>query len=146
MSKKRLDWLEHPRVADSKPVDDVAVIPIVEEELQLSKREIVTGRVRIQTITDTVEEHVRQELTGQRVEVQRVPIDLMIEENAAPPQIRTEGNVTIVPVLEEVLVVQRRLVLKEELRITRHHTTEQTDVAVTLRKQRAEIERLEGET
>jgi stress response protein YsnF len=54
--------------------------------------------------------------------------------------------VTIVPILEEVLVVEKRLLIKEELRITRHRTTNVTDVAVPLRKQRAEIERLKGDS
>jgi stress response protein YsnF len=49
--------------------------------------------------------------------------------------------VTIVPVLEEVLVVEKRLVLKEELHIRRRVDTESVEVPVTLRKQRAIIER-----
>jgi hypothetical protein len=34
------------------------------------------------------------------------------------PEVRVEGNVTIIPVLEEVLVVEKRLVLKEKLHIS----------------------------
>jgi stress response protein YsnF len=56
--------------------------------------------------------------------------------------VRTEGDVVIVPVLEEVLVVEKRLVLKEELHIRRDATRENVEVPVTLRKQRAVIERL----
>jgi len=56
------------------------------------------------------------------------------------PEIRTEGDVTIVPVLEEVLVVEKRLVLKEELHIRRRIETETVEVPVILRKQRAIIE------
>ncbi|MGN6488453.1 MAG: DUF2382 domain-containing protein, partial [Devosia sp.] len=47
------------------------------------------------------------------------------------------------PVLEEVLVVEKRLVLKEELRLKRRVTTERVEVPVTLRKQRAVTERLD---
>jgi stress response protein YsnF len=125
--------------------EEVTVLPLVEEELNVSKRDVVTGRVRIRTLTDLSEEHVRQELSGQRVEVQRVPIDILVEREATPPQPRIEGDVTIIPILEEVLVVEKRLLIKEELRITRSTTTVVTDVPVTLRKQRAEIERLEGD-
>jgi hypothetical protein len=53
--------------------------------------------------------------------------------------------VTIVPVLEEVLFVEKRLVLKEELHIRRQATTETVEVPVTLRKQRAIVERVAGE-
>ena len=66
---------------------------------------------------------------------------------------RTEDGVVIVPVMEEVLVVEKRLVLKEELHIRRQVTQENVEVPVTLRKQRAVVERLgpegqaiEGET
>jgi len=126
--------------------EEVTVLPIVEETLHISKREVVTGRVRVRTVTDLIEERVRQELSGQHVEVERVPVDVLIERDAAPPEPRTEGDVTIVPILEEVLVVEKRLLLKEELRITCHRTTNVTEVAVPLRKQRAEIERLKDES
>ena len=125
--------------------EEVTVLPIMEETLHVSKRDVVTGRVRIRTVTDLSEERVRQELAGQHVEVERVPVDVLIERDAAPPEPRTEGDVTIVPILEEVLVVEKRLLIKEELRITRHATTELMDIAVSLRKQRAEIERLKDD-
>ena len=60
------------------------------------------------------------------------------------PETRTEGGVTIVPVLEEVLFVEKRLVLKEELHIRRQATTETVEVPVTLRRQRAIVERVSG--
>ena len=122
-----------------------ADLPIIEEQLQLDKREVVTGRVRVRTITDSSEELVRQELQGERVEVERVPINILVEPGAAPPQLRTEGNVTILPVVEEVLIVERRLLIKEELRLVRHATTEVVETPVTLRKQRAVVERLDSE-
>jgi stress response protein YsnF len=74
------------------------------------------------------------------VEVTRVPIDRMVE---TAPEIRTEGDVTILPVVEEVLVVEKRLVLKEEVHIRRRVTTETAEVPVTLRKQRVEVERID---
>ena len=125
--------------------DHAIVLPLIEEKLNISKREVVTGRVRIRTITDTIEEHIRQELLGEHVEVERVAIGTILEAGMAAPQIRTEGNVTIVPVVEEVLVVEKRLLLKEELRLIRHATTEITELPITLRKQRAVVERLNSE-
>jgi len=118
------------------------LVPVVEEGFQVTTRERSPVRVRVHTVTETVEDLVRQELHGQRVEVERVPIDRMIEPGAAAPKTRTEGNVTILPILEEVLVVEKRLLLKEEVRITRHETKEVTETPVTVRKQRAVVERL----
>jgi stress response protein YsnF len=116
------------------------VIPLVEETTSISKREVVTGRVRVQTVTDTVEELARADVQRETVEVTRVPVDKMVE---AAPEIRTEDDVTIVPVLEEVLVVKKRLVLKEELHIRRLVETETVEVPVSLRKQRAVVERID---
>jgi stress response protein YsnF len=123
------------------------VLPLVEEGIRVTTREGTPVRVRVRTVTETVDDFVRQELLGQRVEVERVPLDRMIDPGAPAPQVRTEGNVTILPVLEEVLVVEKRLVLKEELRITRHETKEVAETPVTIRKQRAVVERrnTEGE-
>ena len=114
------------------------VIPLVEETATIGKRDVLTGRVRVQTVTDTVEELARADVQRETVEVTRVSIDRMVE---SAPEIRTEGDVTIVPVVEEVLVVEKRLLLKEELHIRRRIETETVEVPVILRKQRAIVER-----
>ena len=122
---------------DARTVSE-EVIPLVEETATIGKREVLTGRVRVQTVTDTVEELAHADVQRESVEVTRVPVDRMVE---TAPEIRTEGDVTILPVLEEVLVVEKRLVLKEELHIRRRVETETVEVPVTLRKQRAVVER-----
>jgi stress response protein YsnF len=114
------------------------ILPFVEETATIQKREVVTGKVRIRTVTDTAEKLARANLQSTAVEVTRVPIDQVVD---TAPDIRTEGDVTIVPVLEEVLVVTKQLVLKEELDIRRRVETETVEVPVTLRKQRAVVER-----
>lgn len=113
-------------------------IPVVEETATVGKRQVVTGRVRVRTVTDTVEELAHAAVQREDVEVTRVPIDKVVE---TAPETRTDGEVTIVPVLEEVLVVEKRLLLKEELDIRRRVETETVEVPVTLRKQRAIVER-----
>src|SRR5690349_19401132 len=107
---------------DRKPERDLPsetleeVVPLVEEDLRVSKRQVVTGRVRVHTLVDTVEEVAREALQSETVEVTRVPVNQEVSE---APAVRTEGDLTIVPVLEEVLVVEKRLVLKEELHLRR---------------------------
>jgi len=73
------------------------------------------------------------------VEVTRVPVDRVVDH---PPEIRTENDVTIIPILEEVLVVEKRLVLKEELHVRKTNTQDNVELPVQLRKQRAVVERL----
>jgi len=114
------------------------ILPLVEETATVHKREVVTGKVRVRTVTDTVEELAKANLQSASVEVTRVPVDQVVD---TAPEIRTEGDVTIVPVLAEVLVVTKQLVLKEELHIRRRVETEAIEVPVTLRKQRAVVER-----
>ena len=117
-------------------------LELVSETATVEKRDRVVGRVRISTVTDTVEEFATADLDRASVEVTRVPVNRDI---TAIPEIRTEGDITIIPVVEEVIVVEKRLVLTEELHIRRTTTTESVNLPVSLRKQRAVIERTEPE-
>ena len=120
---------------------DRQVIPLVEETARISKREVVSGKVRVRTEVDSVEQVLRESLTDETVEVNRVPIDRRVEQI---PEIRTENGVTIVPILEERLVIEKQLFLKEELHIRRDVTTETVEVPVTLRSERAVVERFDA--
>jgi stress response protein YsnF len=128
-------------VPDDAKADADEVIPLVEERLAVEPRLIETGRVRIHLSTATEDALVRETLRGERMEVERVTLG---HEVTAAPAVREEedGAVLVVPVLEEILVVERRLVLKEELRIRRVATTETVDEAIPLRRQVASVERL----
>ena len=127
------------------PFESADVLSVVEETASIGVAEIETGRVRVTTSTALSEEMLKQDLTTTRTEVTRVPVDRMIDEGETLPTIRTEGNVTIIPIFEEIVTVRKRLVLKEELRITGTETKRTVEVPVALRKQSATIERLPGE-
>ncbi len=118
---------------------EAQVIPIVEEELTLDERMVTTGKVRVRTVVDVIDDMVRASLDEERVEITRVPIDRTVDH---VPDIRTENDVTIIPVMEEILVVEKRLVLKEELHVRKRITTEKVEVPVQRRKQRAIVERI----
>ncbi|MEP0548995.1 MAG: YsnF/AvaK domain-containing protein [Rhodothermales bacterium] len=114
-------------------------VPIVEERLNVSKRVRETGRVRITKHVETRQEVVDEPLLREEVEVERVAVDRYID---APVPVRSEGDTTIVPVFEEVLVVEKKLLLKEELHITKRRTERRQPQDVTLRSERVEVERL----
>jgi uncharacterized protein (TIGR02271 family) len=114
-------------------------VPIVEERLNVSKRVRETGRVRITKHVETRQEVVDEPLLREEVEVERVLVDRYVD---APVPVRSEGDTTIVPVLEEVLVIEKKLLLKEELHITRRRTEHRQPQDVTLRSERVEVERL----
>ena len=113
-------------------------IPLHVEEISVSRREIEKANVQVALVTETREQLLDEELTHVRVEIERVPIDRTIE---AMPPIRQEGDITIFPVVEEVVVVERRLVLKEEVRVRRVSTKEQHQETVVLRQQEAVVTR-----
>ncbi len=120
---------------------DRQVIPLAEETVRVDKRRTVSGKVRVRTEVDSIEQIVRETLTDETVEVTRVPIDRCVEQL---PEIRTENGVTIVPILEERLVIEKQLFLKEELHIRREAKTETVEVPVTLRSERAIVERFDA--
>jgi stress response protein YsnF len=96
------------------------------------------GGVRVEIRTETLEEVAGVTVHEDIVGIKRVPVELPVEK---PPPVRTEGDVLIVPVLEEVVVVERRLLLNEELHIRRERTSKEVDLPVTRRSQRVFIER-----
>jgi stress response protein YsnF len=117
-------------------------IPVVEETARIDRREVETGRVKVHTVVETSEQLVREALSSRNVKVTRVPVDQPV---TTVPEIRTENGVTIVPVLEEVLVVEKRLILKEEVHIEQEVSQETVELPVSLRKQRAVVERVDAQ-
>ena len=130
---------ENARAVPDAPPSDPGVLRLWEEEVSFDRERVETGRVRVRTITREHEETVEVPLTEEHIEVERVPIGREIE---AMPQSRQEGDTTIVPVVEEVVVMRRKLVLKEEVHLRLVRSTEQHRESVTLRRQEAVIERL----
>jgi uncharacterized protein (TIGR02271 family) len=123
---------------ESNPLDQV-VIPLHAEEVSIGKKQVATGRVKVSTVTHSREELVQQLLQSERVEVERVPMGQVV---AKVPEVRTEGDITIIPVVEETVVLQRQLVLKEEVRIRRIRETQNYQERVILRQQEAVITRV----
>jgi stress response protein YsnF len=115
------------------------VIPLFEEEVSVSRRVVPTSRVQVSRVTHSHEHLVDELLERERVEVERVAIDKPIDHM---PAVREEGDCLIFPVVEEVLKIERVLVLKEEVRIRRVKGTERYQERVTLRKQEAVVNRL----
>ncbi len=118
-------------------------LPIYVEELDVSRRRVATAVVRATTMTHNREKLVEEDLTHERVEVERVPIGRVVD---AVPPIREEGDTTILSVVEEVVVVERHLMLKEEVHFRRVKTKEHYIETVVVREQEAAVTRtqLEG--
>jgi len=132
-----LDELEIGQIASSTAKGGSIVVPVIAEELDVQKRLVETGRVRITKVVHEREEVVNEPLFREEVMIERVPINRFVD---APIPLRYEGDTIIVSLLEEVAVVEKRLMLKEELRITRRQVEGHTPSPVVLRREEAIVE------
>jgi uncharacterized protein (TIGR02271 family) len=114
------------------------VLPLHAEQITIAKEQIVTGRARVSIVTREREERVEESLARERVEIERRAIGKVLEQ---APAIREEEDTIIIPVVEEEIVLVRRLVLKEEIRIRRVRERERYEGRVQLREQEAIIHR-----
>jgi uncharacterized protein (TIGR02271 family) len=115
-------------------------LELLEEQLKIDKRVVELGRVFIETKVETKQQVVEALLQEEEVEVERVSIDQFVDE---VPQIREEDGVLIIPVIEERIVVQTRLVLKEELRVRKTIRQDLVRRTIPLRSEHAVVTRQE---
>ena len=118
------------------------VIPVAEETIAISKRQVEVGQVRVSLTTDVEQMVARETLRGRRVEVERVAVGRTLAESETPPQTREEGDTLIISVVEEMAVVVKRLVLWEEVRLRFVQTEVPFEQEVDVRRQRATVERI----
>ncbi|MBA4121692.1 MAG: YsnF/AvaK domain-containing protein [Acidobacteria bacterium] len=116
------------------------VVPILNEELKISREKVVTGGVRVHKTVQERTETVDQPTFEEKIEVERVTVNQFVD---APPPVRYEGDVMIMPLLEEVLVVEKRLVLREEVRISKRRETVNKPQQIVLRREDVTVERIE---
>ena len=115
------------------------VLPLLAEEIAVSKQVVETGRVQVTRVTHEREQLIDELLAHETVEIDRTPIGRQID---AMPAVRDEGDTIVIPIVEEVLVIERRLLLKEEVRVRRVRSTEIHQETVTLRHHEAVVTHL----
>jgi stress response protein YsnF len=128
-------------MASQSPPDtgEKIVIPLHAEDVSVKRRAVNRDvRVRIHTISH--DQLVDEALTHEKIEIERIAINRPVD--AAPP-VREEGDLTIISVVEEVLVVERRLVLKEEVHLRRVRMNTRHRESVPLRDEQVVVERPE---
>ncbi|CAA9281766.1 MAG: hypothetical protein AVDCRST_MAG77-3901 [uncultured Chloroflexi bacterium] len=114
---------------------DTLHVPVVEERFHVEKRP-TQGMVEVHKRVEQAEQVVREALAHDVVEVERVPVNRQVD---GPVGQRMEGEWLVVPVMEEVLVVEKRLILKEEVRIRTRKETRQAEVHEELRRERVAV-------
>ena len=120
--------------------DNERTIPLYQEHIDVEKAKAVTDRLRVSTHVEQRVVLVEEDVERGRLSVERVAVECAVSQ---APEPRQEGDTLIVSVVEERLVVEKRLFVVEELRITRTGTTEHVSRTETVRTMRATVERAE---
>ena len=118
------------------------VIPVLSEELAITKRRVEGDTLRVNLSTETALETATVELMRDAVSVERVPVDRPV---ASLPVTRTDGATTIIPVVRERLIVQKELVLVEEIHITHSRDSQTVSRDIEVRRQVPEVVRLSAD-
>ena len=127
-----------PLAEGSDDIDSAMIISIVEESLDVSKRTVATGKVRLEKMVQAYDVTFDESLAVSTWNVERVPMNLPVD---VTPEVRQEGNTTIYPLLEERLILTKQLILKEELPVTRQDSERRDNQVVTLRREHVSVER-----
>ena len=106
--------------------------------MSVTRRVVEPGRGRV---TKSVSEHsveVDEPSIYEEYTVERVPVNRVVTETEGS---RTEGNVMIIPVYEEEVITTKRLILREEIRLTKTRREEHTPQTVVLRRETVDVQR-----
>jgi stress response protein YsnF len=113
-------------------------VPVSEEVLELGKRQRQTAIVRVETSTHEDEVPFEADLATDEVVVERVAVDRFV---ATPVPDRWEGETLVISVMEEVVVVEKRLKVVEEIRVSRKRRSRHVRRTATRRRQQVVIRR-----
>lgn len=126
---------------ESVTSDNKITIPILEEQLKVGKKLIETAHVRLsKTINESIES-LEIPLKEEEIVVNRVPKNELVD--VMPAASRYEGDVMIISVLKEVAVIEKRIMLVEEIHVSKKQTEKTETHEVTLRKEEIEVTRTE---
>lgn len=114
------------------------IVPVFEERAHVERQVVETGKVQISKRVVEHQEFVVEPILREDVVIKRVPMN---QEVTGPLSVRYEGDVMIVPLVEEVVVTQKKLMLREEVRISRKRETVPSKQPVTLRKEEVVVDR-----
>lgn len=119
--------------------DAKIVVPVLEEEIRITKKIVDTGVVNLsKTINESVESF-NIPLAHEEIVVNRIPKNEIID--VMPAASRYDGEVMIIPVLKEVAVIEKRIMLVEEIHISKVKTEKTETHEVTVRKEEMNITR-----
>jgi uncharacterized protein (TIGR02271 family) len=135
----RLAELEHCDSEHGGHQNEPMVVPVLVEELEMQKRLVETGKVRITKVVHERETLVDEPLFHDKVAITHVPIQRVVD---GPVPVREENGTTIISIVEEVLVVEKRWMLQEEIHIHKQRIETHRPQRITLRSEEVQVERV----
>jgi len=140
MNPQRTNESNEPLEVDSE-VGERTTVPVYEEKLNAGVQKVKIGGIRIHKTVEEHEEVIDQPLETEEVEVRRVVKNEVV---SGPIANRQSGETLIIPVVKEVLKIERQWVLTEELHVTKRRTETRSQQPVTIRRENVEIERTDA--
>jgi len=113
--------------------------PVIEESLKVDKKIIEKGKVKISKSVKEESEVIDLPIINEEVKIERFSVNQVIDK--LPEAVRYEGDTMIIPVLEEITVIEKKILLVEEIHITKTSVSSTETKEVTLRKEEIKIER-----
>jgi len=125
---------------EEDPVDRDVVVPVVQEQVHVDAVPVVTGGVRVTKHVETENQLIEQQLRRSHADVKRVKTNRVVD---GPQAAQRVGNTLIIPVVSEVIRVEKRWVVTEEIHITQREDVERVQQTVPVNYETARIERLD---
>src|SRR5690606_17543666 len=127
---------DHGQEGSPSSSEKPMVIPVMEEHLIVDKKMIETGKLQIQKTIIEEDIEIDIPLLKETNEIKKIPKNIYVD---SIPVVRQEGEVTIIPVVHEVLVVEKKLLLVEEIHVVKTVIETVEKNTVTIKKEHVVI-------
>jgi len=131
------DAAERTEGIDSADAVAPQTIELREEQLVASRELRDLGEIVVRTEVDEIPGRLEVAAYREEVVVEHEPVGEVVSERDKPHE---QDGVLIIPIYEEQLVVTKRLVLRERMRVRRVSTTERQLFQDTLRTERLVVD------
>jgi stress response protein YsnF len=116
-------------------------IAATQEDVLIGVEKQETGAVRVHKVVHEESLDIPVTLRSEHVQVQRVSINRPVESEYGP---RQEGETLVIPVFEYVPVIEMRLMLKEEIHLTKQVSEQDAVQSVSVKKEEVVVEKRDG--
>ncbi|HYJ63008.1 MAG TPA: YsnF/AvaK domain-containing protein [Parafilimonas sp.] len=110
---------------------------VLQEQVNIDKKIVESGKVVIHKKVHKEDKDVEVPVSHEEVEIKKVTVNKYVTE---APDVRYEGNTTIIPVIKEVAVIEKKLLLVEEIHVIKHVVEKTEEHIVPLRKEEIQVE------